>query len=192
MKQSCRIQIVMLRGVRSKCYLEHPRLAVFVPKVRSTVLLALMCALSVFFVGCVPIPTSSVIHYGVKASLRDAGSKQPLDRRQIVVKVDAEKFSRKTDRNGEFRIGSASRHYFTWLGGPIYPSPAQTTIEITCDGYVNYRETAVVISMSPGAQKVEDKSRLVEKCILLGNVDMTKSQKEESATSPLKGGLNPN
>jgi hypothetical protein len=130
-----------------------------------------LCMLTV---GCVPLPTNSVVHYGVRARVVDAESRMPVARRHVIVTVDNCRFDRKTNQNGEFEIAPEVHSYFTWLGGPMWMNATRARVEIEFDGYVPYHRVLVVRSESLDMALPPDKDRLSGRFIVLGDIEIKK------------------
>jgi hypothetical protein len=134
--------------------------------------------------GCIPVLRTQVVRYGVEGKLVDADSRAPLAKQRIQVTVDWREHDRKTGRQGEFKIGPDRRHYWAWLmGGPFWPAPTRTSIQILSGGYVPYNRD-IARGSSDGTPP--DRDRLSDGYIDLGIIGLKKSQpgSEEPVSQP--------
>ena len=138
-------------------------------------------ALCGLVVGCVPLPKKTVARYGVEGRLTDAASGEPIAKSHVYVVVDGQKFERKTDRRGEFKLTPEMHHFWTWLGGPWWPDATRATVEIAFDGYASYHRIFVVRTESPDAPVPPDQSRLRGAYISLGDIGMKRREPDGSA-----------
>jgi hypothetical protein len=136
----------------------------------SSVLLA-VAALCGLVTGCVPIPTKSVVHYGVQGRLVEAGSGVDIARTNLRVTVDGRQHRTRSNRRGEFTVAPEMHHYWTWLGGPVWANATGATVDTAVDGYAPYHRTLTVVSENPAAPVAPDASRLRGHFICLGVIE---------------------
>ena len=131
-------------------------------------------------IGCVPFPKTSVVHFGVEGRLVDASSSRPLGKTAISVFVDNRQFSKKTNRNGEFKFAPEMHHFWTWLGGPMLMDATRAKVQISAAGYSAYERTFIVRRESLDAA-IPDGHRLSGNYVLLGNVAMNEREPASGA-----------
>ena len=132
-------------------------------------------ALCGLMMGCIPVPKKSVVRYGVEGRVADAASGQPIAKARISVAVDGREFSKKTNREGAFKVAPEMHHFWTWLGGPMWMDATRATVQISVAGYAPYDRTFIVRSEGLDAP-VPDKDRLEGSYLLLDEIGMKKGE----------------
>jgi hypothetical protein len=137
-----------------------------------------LCGLAV---GCVPLPKKTVAHYGVQGRLLDAASRAPIEKVHTTIAVDGREFERKTNHQGEFTVSPEWQHFWTWLGGPWWPSARAATVDIAIDGYTPHHEDLKVEAATPRSGYM-----------LLGDIEMNKRQPDAAAngSQPIRSETN--
>jgi hypothetical protein len=138
-------------------------------------------------VGCIPLPRKTVARYGVEGRLTDAATGEPIAKRHVSVKVDGQKFDKKTNRQGEFKAPPDMYHFWTWLGGPWWPDATRATVEITFVGYAPYHRTFVVKTETPDVPLPPDYIVLNGNYITLGEIGMKRREQDGTARSQTIG-----
>lgn len=77
----------------------------------------------------------SVSRYGVRATLVDSSSGQPIKAYPIHLEVDRSDFEQTTTGRGRISAPSVKYSYWTWLGGPMHASNEKARIEIHSPGF---------------------------------------------------------
>ena len=80
-------------------------------------------------------PVHSVTRYGIKATMIDAESKQPLARTETSIVVDGTAFERHSSNQGAISVRPDRQFHWSWLGGPAWMSDPEAVIEIEPHGY---------------------------------------------------------
>lgn len=88
---------------------------------------------------CVGLTNCSLVYsverYGIKATMIDAESKQPIARHETRIVVDGAAYESRSDNRGAVSLRPDRRLHWSWLGGPIWMNDPETAIEIGPSGY---------------------------------------------------------
>jgi hypothetical protein len=137
-------------------------------------MLALLVAASGLVTGCIPVVRTSVVRYGVEATLVDAKTTEPISKQRVQVTVDGQEHAKRTDRSGTFKISPERHHYWAWLmGGPYWGPPRGASIQVTTEGYTSYQRDWAAW---PQADAELDQNRLRDGYLNLGSIEMMRRQ----------------
>jgi len=115
-------------------------------------------------------PVSTVSRYGIKATIVDAESKQPLGQIVTRIGINGSAFDRTSSSAGVIAVRADRKLRLSWLGGPAVYDVLETSIEIEPRGYqlIRFRWTPILPHRS--SPDISESGGIVS----LGTIEMKK------------------